>query len=117
MGIIRVNGISLFAYHGCLPEEAEIGAHYVVDVSIQTDFQKAADEDNLSKTIDYVALNAIVREEMALRAKLIETVALRILRSMKAEFPQAEKYWVRIAKKSAPMPGHAHSVSVEMELN
>ena len=42
MGIIKVSGIKLYAYHGCLEEEASIGCNYIVDVSIETDFSEAA---------------------------------------------------------------------------
>ena len=30
---IEVNGIKLYAFHGCLPEEGKIGGNYIVDVS------------------------------------------------------------------------------------
>ena len=116
MGVIRVNSIRVYAYHGCLPEEAIIGTHYIVDIAVNVDFTKAAESDILSETIDYVMLNKIVRDQMAIRSWLIEHVALRILKEMKREFTGAEKCWVKIAKLSAPMEGHAESVSVEMEL-
>ena len=43
MNRIEVNGIRLYAYHGCLKEEGVIGGHYVVDVTIDTDFSVAAE--------------------------------------------------------------------------
>ena len=43
---------------------------YVVDVEIETDFLTLSDD--LTKTVDYVAVNKIVTEEMAIRSKLIE---------------------------------------------
>jgi dihydroneopterin aldolase len=52
---------------------------------------------------------------MAVRAKLIETVSLRILNVLKSEFPQADNRWVKITKINAPMGGQVHSVSVEIE--
>ena len=64
---IEVNGIKLYAFHGCLPEEGKIGGNYVVDVTLTTDFSKAAKTDELIETIDYVDINLIVKEEMAIR--------------------------------------------------
>jgi dihydroneopterin aldolase len=116
MGIIRVNSIRVFAYHGCLPEEAVIGTHYLVDIAVHTDFTKAAESDLLEDTVDYVTMNKVVYDQMAIRSRLIENVALRILKEMKKEFPEAQKCWVKIAKLSAPIVGHSTSVSVEMEL-
>ena len=46
MGIINVTGIQLYAYHGCLEEEAKIGGNYIVDVKIETDFMEAQVEDD-----------------------------------------------------------------------
>ena len=59
MGIIRLNQIKLSANHGCLHEEELIGGDYEVDVEMHTDFQEAAENDDLTKTIDYVIVNQI----------------------------------------------------------
>ena len=75
---VEINGIKLYAFHGCLPEEEKIGGHYRVDVYLETDFSEAASNDDLSKTVDYVVVNKIVQEEMAIRSKLIEHVGQRI---------------------------------------
>ena len=79
MGIIQVNNIKLYAYHGCLEEEAKIGSWYRVAVEVKADLKKSAKTDNLKDTVDYVHLNLIVKEEMAIRSKLLEEVAQRIL--------------------------------------
>ena len=65
--IIEITGIKLYAYHGCLKEEAIIGGNYIVDVFIKTDFIEASKTDNLDQTIDYVLVNNIVKEEMAIK--------------------------------------------------
>ena len=75
MGIIQVNNIKIYAYHGCLDEEAKIGSEYRVDIEIKADLQKSSTTDDLIDTVDYVHLNYIVKEEMATRSKLLEHVA------------------------------------------
>jgi dihydroneopterin aldolase len=67
MGTININGIKIYAYHGCLEEEAIIGGNYIVDVKVETDFEEAAAKDDLTKTVDYVKVNEIVRREMGIR--------------------------------------------------
>jgi dihydroneopterin aldolase len=81
MGIIQVNNIKLYAFHGCLEEEAKIGSDYRVDVAIKADLKKSAKTDELIDTVDYVHLNHIVKEEMAIRSKLLEEVAQQIGRA------------------------------------
>ncbi len=112
---IEVNGIKLYAFHGCLEEEARIGGHYVVDVTIITDFSEAANTDDLSKTVDYVYVNAIVKEEMAIRSKLIETVGQRILSRIKTELIGVLELSVKITKLTPPINGDVDSVAIVIE--
>lgn len=113
---IEVNGIQLYAFHGCLEEEARIGGKYQVDVKILTDFTEAALSDDLTKTVDYVAVNKIVAEEMAIRSKLIEHVGLRIINRLKTEITHPASYSVRIIKISPPINGDVRDVVVELEV-
>jgi len=115
MNIIRVEGIELYAHHGCLEEEALIGSHYRVDVEIETDFTEAAKQDDLSKTVDYVVVYQIVRREMKIRAKLIEHVGQRIIDSLKSELATIKKVRVKVSKLSPPINGNAYCVSIEIE--
>ena len=64
---VEVNGIKIYAFHGCLPEEAKIGNNYIVDVSVTTDFTNATVSDELKDTVDYVAISSIVVKEMKVR--------------------------------------------------
>jgi 7,8-dihydroneopterin aldolase/epimerase/oxygenase len=109
---IKVSGIKLYAFHGCLEEEAKIGGNYIVNVEITTDFMDAAIEDNLSKTVDYVQVNQIVKEEMAIRSKLIEQVAMRILNRLSNEITHPAEYQVEIIKICPPINGDVESVAV-----
>ena len=113
--VVCVNGIRLYAHHGCLKEETAIGGHYVIDVELSCDFWLAAQHDDLSQTIDYVAVNQIVKEEMALPSKLIETVGQRIIKRIKKEFVSLEKARVKITKLSPPIGGDVQSVSIIIE--
>ncbi len=112
---IEVNGIKLYAFHGCMPEERRIGGHYIVDVKITTDFTAAANTDDLNKTIDYVVVNKIVREEMAVRSKLIEHVGQRIVNRIKKEVNNIEHLYVKIVKLSPPINGDVNNVAIIIE--
>ena len=112
---VEVNGIKLYAFHGCLPEEGKIGGNYIVDVSITTDFSKAALSDNLKETIDYVFVNAIVKEEMAVRSKLIEHVGQRIVQRIKTELQSVESITVKVIKVCPPINGDVNNVAIIIE--
>ena len=112
---IAIEGIRIYAYHGCLDEEAKIGGNYVVDVYLETDFTRAARTDDLSQTIDYCAVYEIVKKEMAQRSKLIEQVADRIQRNIAKTFTAVSKTKVRVTKFNPPMNGNVDKVYVEVE--
>lgn len=109
---IEVNGIQLYAFHGCLEEEGRIGGHYIVDVSLTTDFTSAALNDDLTQTVDYVDINRIVAEEMAIRSKLIEHVGQRISRRIFQELKAIEKLKVKITKVCPPINGDVQNVAI-----
>ncbi len=112
---IEVNGIKIYAFHGCLPEEEKIGGNYTVDIMLNTDFSEAAESDDLSKTIDYVVINKIVVEEMKIRSKLIEHVGQRIMKRLLTEFDTIELARVRITKISPPINGDVDNVCIIIE--
>lgn len=114
MDTIKLNNIKLFAYHGCLVEEAKIGSEYRVDLSVKGNLKKSALNDQLVDTVDYVTLNTIVKEEMSIRSELLEHVAHRILDRIMTEFPNLKKAAVEVAKINPPIGGNVESVSVFM---
>lgn len=112
---IIVEGIVIYAYHGCLEEEGKIGCNYLVDVTMQTDFTEAAATDDLSKTIDYVMVYKIVKRQMAIRSKLIEQVGQRIVTELKKTFNTLQQITVKVTKLNPPMNGDVQRVSIVIE--
>ncbi|MEN8836325.1 MAG: dihydroneopterin aldolase [Polaribacter sp.] len=112
MGIIKVNNIKVYAYHGCLEEEAKIGSWYRVDVEVKANLKKSSRTDDLSDTVDYVHLNHIVKEEMNVRSKLLEEVAQRILNRFFKEIKLLRKATVAVSKINPPIGGNVEEVVV-----
>ena len=110
--LIEVNGIKVYAYHGCMEEEALIGGHYIVDVLLKTDFTASFSSDDLNDTVDYVAIHTIVREEMAIRSKLIEHVGNRIMQRFKKEVIGIQEATIKVIKLSPPIDGDVHHVAI-----
>ncbi len=112
MGTIRVNNIRLFTNHGCLEEEAKIGSEYRVDIEVKANLQKSSKTDKLADTVDYVHLNHIVKEEMAIRSELLEHVAQRILNRIFKEIQLVEQAEVSVAKINPPIGGNVSEVVI-----
>jgi len=116
MGKIFLKNIRLYAYHGCLDEEEKIGSDYVVNVVVHTELEKSSFSDELSDTVDYVSLHAIVKEEMAVRAKLLEKVADRIIKRIFREHDEVSRARVKVAKQNPPIGGNVEEVAVALDL-
>lgn len=112
---VEIQGMRVHALHGCLEEEGIIGTEYRIDVSVLTDFTDAAEEDDLSKTIDYVLVAHIVKEEMSIRSKLIEHVGARIVKRLKKLQPAVYSVRLRIAKLNPPVHADVPEVAVYIE--
>jgi dihydroneopterin aldolase len=114
---IQLENVRIYTNHGCLIEEDLIGSEYRVDLQITADLSKSAQTDELLDTVDYVSLNAIIVEEMAVRSKLLEHVAQRILNRIFKEESLVEKAEVKVAKINPPIGGDVQSVVVIMSQN
>lgn len=116
MGKIILKNIRTFSYHGCLIEESKIGSNYRVDLEIETDLSKSEISDDLNDTVDYVLLNQIVVNEMAIRANLLENVAKRIIDSAMLKIPALTFIKVAVSKLNPPIGGDVEEVTIEIEM-
>jgi 7,8-dihydroneopterin aldolase/epimerase/oxygenase len=114
MQSIHIEGMRFYAYHGCNADEEKTGGSYIVDVSITADLSRSMQSDSLSDTIDYCAVHAICRDQMATRSKLIEHVCIRIRTALKDAFPGAAQLRVKVTKLSPPINGDVEKVSFEL---
>jgi dihydroneopterin aldolase len=109
---VSIHNLSVYGYHGCLPEEAIIGTNYLIDIDVELDFSSAAKSDNLTQTVDYVVVAKLVREEMAIRANLIENVVKRIHERIRLEYPKSGLISVTLSKMNPPAEAELERVSV-----
>jgi dihydroneopterin aldolase len=103
MGLIAIEGIKLFAYHGYYAEEQIIGSEYLIDVYAEINSNLATKSDQLSDTLNYETIYRIVKVQMSNKSKLIETVAQRIIERIKSIFENVLSLKVRISKLNPPL--------------
>ena len=115
MGIIKLKNIRTYSYHGCLIEEGKIGSDYTINLEVKTDLRKSSISDDLKDTVDYVLLNRIVVEEMAIRSDLLEHVAHRIITRIFKEIPEVSRIIVAVSKLNPPIGGDVEAVTIEIE--
>ncbi len=104
----------VYAINGCLSEEEKIGGDYLGSLSIKCDLLRAAVTDSLTDKVEYVHLNSIIKEEMAIRAKLLENVGQRIIDRVLKQFSKITFVSVTVSKLNPPIGGDVEAVSVTM---
>ncbi len=115
MGYIKLSNVRTYSYHGCMDEEEKIGAEFRIDLKVKTNMVQAAQTDDLQYGLDYTRLNEIVIAEMQVRAKLMETVAWRMIKLVFEEFVLADKVAVKVTKLNPPVGGNIEAVSVSLK--
>ena len=112
MGKVILKDIRIYAFHGCMEEEELIGSDYIVNLEVETDMHQPAYSDLLEDAVDYVLLNAIVKEEMLIRSRLLEHIAQRIIDRILKQFPMVKNVEVKVAKQNPPIGGDVKEVCV-----
>lgn len=114
MGIIEIEGMQFFAFHGHFEAEQIVGNHFQVDIRFETDCSKAAISDDLKDAVNYQEVYNLVKKEMEITSHLLENVAKRILDALFLCFPVINEAKVKISKLNPPMGGEIEKVGVTL---
>ncbi|SOE22435.1 dihydroneopterin aldolase [Spirosomataceae bacterium TFI 002] len=114
MGLISLEGMEFFAYHGYYDEEQKIGNKYTIDLTIETDLSKAANTDKLSNTISYEELYEQVKQVMLQKHRLLEHVGQQIIERIQDTYPQIVNVKVAVSKHNPPIGGICERAKVEL---
>lgn len=115
MGLIQVENMEFYSYHGCFEEEKIVGNTFIVNLDIETDTQKAENSDNINDALNYQIAYNIVKKQMKQSSDLLEHVCKRILDALYERFPNeiiAAK--VKVSKMRPPMGGAMDCVSLTL---
>ena len=113
-GLIEIEGMEFYAYHGYYPIEKQVGGRFLVSVHLGVDCEKAGQSDRLGDALNYQAVYDIVKCEMAVSSDLLEHVCSRIMDALFAGFPQIEGATVKLSKMNPPLGGEVEKVSVSI---
>lgn len=87
MDIIHIQDLKVSTIIGVYAWEKQIKQTVLLDIKLSTDISIAAQEHDLSKTIDYAALSQQLSEELASkRFELLETLVVEVASSIHQNF-------------------------------
>lgn len=101
---ICVKGLEISACHGVLDFEKTTEQPFLFDIDMDVDCDDGAREDDISKTVDYSAVCALVEEVAKEKVRnLIENLARDCAFSILARFERVRGVTVTVGKPKAPM--------------
>lgn len=112
METIEIKGLEMWARHGVMEHEREVGNKFKVDVTLTADLSKAMETDSIEDTVNYARVAEIIEREMSIPSRLLENVLWRIKRSIISAFPSITGGYVAVTKIVPPIPCVLESVSV-----
>lgn len=114
-GIIEIEDMEFFAYHGCFEAEQVAGNKFIVNACLHYDCALAAQSDQIGDALSYQTAYEVIAREMQVRSHLLEHVGQRILDALYAAFPQLQYARIKISKMNPPLGGQIKCTSVTLE--
>ncbi len=99
-GIIGIDDLKVRCIIGCGSLERKTPQDILLDLKVSYDFSSLKKSEELSNTIDYVALSDVcIQLASENKFKLIETLANEIVQKLLIQFP-IDGVWIRVKKAS-----------------
>ena len=114
-GIIEIEKMEFYAYHGCYAAEQLVGNKFRVDAEIRYDCSKPAQSDNIADALSYQTAYEVIAGEMMKTSHLLEHVAQRMIDALYRNFPQATYVKIRVSKLNPPLGGKIGSTGITLE--
>ena len=103
IGIIEIEGMEFFAYHGCFEAERVVGNKFTVNACLHYECSRPAESDRIEDALNYQTTYEIIAREMMQPSHLLEHVGKRILSALYAAFPQLQYARIKISKMNPPL--------------
>lgn len=115
-GYIFLRDLRFHAFHGVMPQERKVGGDFLVSLRMGYDISKAMRTDEVSDTLNYAEVYALVRKEMEQPSALLERVAGRIAEALFASDPNILSIDLWLTKVNPPMGADCQGAGVELHL-
>ncbi len=115
-GYVFLRDVRFHAFHGVMPQEGKVGADFLVNLRIGYPISKAMETDEVTDTLSYAEVYALVAQEMKVPSRLLEHVAGRIVKTICEHFPQTTSIDLTLIKLNPPMGADMLGAGVEIHL-
>ena len=108
---IKLNQLRFFAFHGLYAEEQQTGNGFEVNIILSYPAPEAVIEE-ITGTINYAEVYALVKKRMSHPTALLETLAMEMAASIHTAFPQISVAEIAIKKLYPPIEQFTGNVEV-----
>lgn len=113
LDIIKLTSVTAIGYHGVFEHEKRDGQPFITDAVLHLDVSAAAATDDLKQTANYGAVaETIVAMVTGEAFDLIETLSVRMVEKILADFPAVQAVEVTVHKPKAPIQVPFGDVSI-----
>lgn len=112
---IALKEMHIFAHHGVMPQEREIGAWFTIDIELEIGEHGCTRSDDINGTVSYADVYDIVCREMEIPSNLMENVCKRISDTIYSTFPGVNGISVTLCKDTPPMGGDRLKAAVTLK--
>ncbi|MDP3257781.1 MAG: dihydroneopterin aldolase [Bosea sp. (in: a-proteobacteria)] len=115
-GVILIEKLDIYAYHGFFSEEERLGQRFVLDLALETDLRPSSVSDALADTVNYGTVVGVVTEVFTTRRfNLLEAAARAVALAVLERFAPVTRVEVTLRKPAPPI--HATLASVGIKLS
>ena len=114
MGKIILSGLEFKSPIGLHSFEKEQGNTIIIDIILNTKFDKASTDDSIEGTVDYEKVYKIIADIIEKPANLLEYVAEKIVEKILAEFESVRKVTLSVSKLNPPIQGKCKAATIKI---
>ncbi len=112
---IELKDIHLYAHHGVMQQEREVGAWFVIDIALTMNEYGCTNDDSIANTVSYADIYEIIKREMEKPSNLLEHVCKRISECIYSDFQQVAAINITLCKETPPMGGDRLKAAVTIK--
>jgi dihydroneopterin aldolase len=112
---IELRDIHIYAHHGVMQQEREVGAWFTIDIILNINDFACAESDDIEGTVSYADVYEIICKEMKEPSNLLEHVCKRISDSIYQAFTQVQGIEITLCKDTPPMGGDRLKAAVTIK--
>lgn len=115
MDNMQMKGMRFYGYHGVYPEENKLGQHYIIDLEMRLDLERAGQSDDLEVTVNYAEVYKHIKAVVeGPPFKLIEALASSVASRVLEVYTMVHEVTVRVTKPNPPFEVFFDGVTIEL---